>query len=183
MAHRFLIIAILFAIAGTARSQEFTIGTIVDSDPSTLPTGGQRFRFRADFNHDGVPDVAVSEDWREFGKMGGSFEIYLGTRPGKWRYVGAIAAHPLALHLEKRRHGEGILTVYLRSSGTAGELIRYSVSERGVKQVSSRVIHPGDGGTDAGRAEYAKYFADTIRLQPELSAPINGEITWSRYDR
>jgi hypothetical protein len=183
MAHRFLIIAIMLIVAAFARGQELKVGTMVDTDPCTAPIEGQRYRFRADFNCDGVPDIAVSDDRHEFGKMGGAFAIYLGTRTGKWRYVGSITAHPLALHLEKRRDGEGILTVYLRSSGTAGGLIRYSVSERGVKGLSSKEMHPGDGGTDKGRAEYAKYFDDAIRLQPELSATIDGKVTWSRYDR
>ena len=115
--------------------------------------------------------------------MGGSFGIYLGTRAGRWRYVGSITAHPLAVHVEKSRDGRGIFTVYLRSSGTAGGLIRYLISERGVKELSSKEIHPGDGGTDEGRAEYAKYFSDILRLQPELGIGSNGRITWTHFDR
>jgi hypothetical protein len=183
MTRCYLIIVLFLSSLRFSHGQELKIGAVIDTDPSSIATEGERYRFRADFNYDGVADIAISGDRREFGKMGGSFEIYLGSGSRKWRYVGSITAHPLALHCKRRRGHEGILTVYLRSSGTAGGLIRYSVSERGVKELSSKEIHPGDGGTDAGRAEYAMYFDDAIRLQPELSETVDGKISWSRYDR
>lgn len=183
MTLRCLIIGIIFSVIGLANGEDLKIGTIVESDPSNTRDEVSRFRFRADFNYDGVSDVAVSSDRREFGKMGGNFAIYLGIRNGKWRYVGGIDAHPLAVHLEKLHEGEGILRVYLRSSGSAGGILRYSISLRGVKEIGSKQIHPGDGGTDEGRAEYAKYFDDAIRLKPELSSTIDGKIIWTQYDR
>lgn len=154
-----------------------------EQDPSTVPSAFERYRFRADFNGDGIPDVALSSDRSQFGKSGGEFSIYLGTRNGRWRYIGSIDVHPLAVHLEKLRAGEGILTVYVRSSGAAGQLVRYSITARGVKELSSKQIHPGDGGTESGRAEYARYFDDAVRLQPEISQTTDGKVTWRRYER
>ena len=183
MAPRFFVIAILLSVAALVQAQSEKIGTLVDGDPSAIQSEGPRYRFRADFNCDGIPDIAISCDRREFGKMGGSFGLYLGTRNGKWRYVGSFTAHPLAVNIKRRRDGEGILTVYLRSSGTAGGLEHYSVTARGLKELPGKEIHPGDGGTDDGRAEYAKYFDDAVRLQPELSETIHGKIQWTHYDR
>ena len=174
-------LTIFFACVGFAAAQDLKVGAIINRDPSTEPGRGQPFRFRADFNNDGIPDVALSGDREGFGNAGGMFSLYLGTASGKWRYVGDFSAHPLAAQVEKGKKGEGILWVYGRSGNHKGILESFVINEKGIKASSSKELLTGD--EDPGKAEYDRRFNGAAALKAEVGTTVAGKTTWSPYER
>ena len=181
MIYRALLLAILTAFAGLSSARETKIGTLIEEDPCAHLEPGKQIRLRADFNNDGIPDVALSSDLREFGKMGGTFKLYLGTAVGKWRFVGEFFAHPLATQIEKGNKGEGILWLYIREGSHKGGLMSYAVSEHGIKELSSKEILTGDDDKDKG--EYEKHFNDAAIIKAEIGTTVADKTTWLAYER
>ena len=53
-----------------------------------------RYRFVADFNGNGLEDVALSDDYSTFGTGGGSFRLFLQITNGVYRLVGDFCTYP-----------------------------------------------------------------------------------------
>jgi len=157
------------------------------SDPSAKPLPRQefppqrRFRILADFNGDGIEDMALSTDTRMFGNAGGWFSLYLGNGEGKYREYDGFFAHPLAISLE-RRHEMVRLWTYHRGGGASGMLGFRRVEEAGLSAYERIQIHPGDGGTRMGNAMMDAVFDNSdIPILVESGDMVDGEEVWSRH--
>ncbi len=168
-------------------------------DPSTTPIRereeagsnvySERYRIIADLDGDAANDLILSAAVETFGKMGGSWTVYL-SREGKFNQVGTITAHPKAISLEpdqdRNRRGPNEVRyariwVYLRDSGRSGGLSYYRVGEKTIEENKGLVIYLGDGGSDLGREIYAAVFtASPIKFTLERSQTnAKGEVTWA----
>jgi hypothetical protein len=52
------------------------------------------------------------------------------------------------------------VVTYLQSSASEGNLVLYTLTERGFELTSQKTIHPGDGGTGVGGAGDGQYLYD-----------------------
>jgi hypothetical protein len=53
------------------------------------------------------------------------------------------------------------VVTYWQTSASEGNLVLYTLTEKGFKLTSQKTIHPGDGGTDEGRYLYDQFFGST----------------------
>ena len=134
------------------------------------------YRIRADFNADGIPDVATSTTRNNFGNAGGLFTFYVGTTNGTFTRIGSVFMHPLAANLVKTKAGEGILTVFIRG-GHEGVLMSYAVTRTGIVERERRSLIARDGGPEEDRKIYRSFFDDSVRLKAELRTGIPDGIS------
>lgn len=97
-----------------ARGNHFREKYLLKKDPSMIPlekipgeswTTGERYRLVADFNNDGIMDIALSFDTGMFGNGFGQFFLYLGTRDGRYREIGLFSTYPLSMVLKRVKGG------------------------------------------------------------------------------
>jgi hypothetical protein len=115
-------------------------------------------RFVADFNADGLTDVAVSDTYDgAWGSAGGEWQLYLQRKSGSYIPVGRpIFFHPLAIHIKPIEKGNSQITVYIRSNVAEGSLIQSEFSDKPVKQLGTRIMKPNVN--EADKKEYEKLF-------------------------
>lgn len=190
MRKAWLFFAGLVWLGGVSYAQEpaLKIGTVVPVDPSSVPVPnevnhskayGERWRLMADLNFDGIPDLLISDEKRSFGNGGGNWNVYLGTRDGRWKFIGTLSAHPMAMNLQKRSLGQGLLTAYWHEGASAGDLLRYLITTQGIQQEPSRTLHPNDDGIAEDQQEYRSYFSNPSRLHFQNSQTgRNGKVAW-----
>lgn len=178
----------LVAIVAIAGVPQFASG---DGDPSSIPARGadgrytERYRFWADFDDDGVLDLALSVPLGMFGQAGGNFSIYLARSDGTYHTFGAVFLNPRAISIESV--GEKLnLWTYSRSSGSEGQLGYFVFSTKNdvnpsVSDFVGVTVYPGDGGTELGRELYSTVFADKYRVQVERSSTATGTPRWSSW--
>ena len=128
---------------------------------------GTYYQITADFNADGIPDLALSTTRNHFGNAGGVFTFYTGTTNGDFTPIGSIFMHPLAANLAETRLGEGLLTVFVRG-GHEGALISYAITSEGIVERHRRSLLARDGGPKKDRDIYKSFFDDAVRLKAEL---------------
>ncbi|MBN1423450.1 hypothetical protein JXA88_02735 [Candidatus Fermentibacteria bacterium] len=139
---------------------------------------GERFRMLADFNSDGIQDMALSCDMRSFGNAGGQFTLYLGNATGKYRKYGEFFAHTMAVSLEKIGTQVRLWT-YCRLGGWIGQIGYYEVFEDTLSEYHSITIHPGDSGSKMGNAIYeAVIKSSDLPITVERSVTKNGVVKW-----
>ncbi len=139
---------------------------------------GERVRFLADFNADGILDMALSCDKSLFGNAGGQFTLYLGNGKGKYRKHGEFFAHPMAVSLEKIRD-EVRLWTYYRGGGWIGQIGYNEILKEKLSKYNSITIHPGDGGTKMGNAIYESVIKNSdLPITVEWSETKNGIVKW-----
>ena len=177
--------ALLVGLAGVA---------LADLDPSLTPVHSlldenrfaERYRFRLDFNGDGVKDLAISEPIERMGRMGGMFEIHIASADGTdFEFFDVMLVHPKAISVEKDPHKPKTLRVwtYLRGAASYGGLGYYSISEDGLKEFQGVEINAGDQGTSTGNAMYATVFAHSdVPFELERSTTTDGMIEWAKVE-
>lgn len=166
---------------------------LAEGDPSSIPARDadgkyiERYRFRADFNEDGVRDLAVSVPLRMFGQAGGNFSLYIARSDGTFHSIGDVFLHPRAISIESAS-GELNLWTYSRASGSEGQLGYYVLSKENPANTNPTVsdfvgltVHPGDGGTELGRSLYSTVFSEKYRVQVERSTTDAGKPRWSAW--
>lgn len=159
-------------------------------DPSAVPLpriegemrhrSGERWRFRGDFNDDGIEDVALSMDTKGFGTGGGIFYLHLGNPKGKYIKIGSFHAHPAedAIALEKFHEGPRLWT-YLHGGSARGSLGYYEIHNSAMSERRDITILPGDGGTNIGNAIYKAVFDNSdVKFTLEKSETIDGTVHW-----
>lgn len=182
---RTLILVLLF-FALQARASDPS--SVAERAPSGRSGYAERWRVRADFDGDGHEDMLLSSAIPKFGKMGGSWSVYI-WREGDYYRVGELFAHPRAIAIERDRdrmqRAENQrfyvrIWTYLRDSGSSGGLGYYRIGPREVIPVKGLQIYPGDGGTDMGRATYEAVFKHSqIAFTLERSqTSAEGNVTW-----
>jgi hypothetical protein len=94
----------------------------------------------ADFNTDGIKDVAITNR-----SLGGAhywqWSIYLGLENGKFKYFDELWFHNGAIKIEKLEKGTSIIYVYFRDVINKGDLIVYSLSVKGIKEIERKNIN------------------------------------------
>lgn len=166
----------------------------VPAQAQDTATDPHRLRIITDLDGDGVDDALVSKPLAMFGMSGGAWDVCLG-RDGGTEMLGEITAHPSAVTLEPvgqelpgaaAAPAGGVFAriwVYLRKSGSQGQLGYYEVGMEGVGPLRAIEIQPGDGGTDTGRALYEAVFGSspiTYRVEEGRADP-NGSLRWRPY--
>lgn len=179
MRTRISIIAILLltaiAVGGADWIKDPSLHPIVKDDIRN----GERVRLLADFNADGIQDMALSVDRSLFGNAGGPFTLYLGNGKGKYRKHGEFFAHPMAVSLEKI-HNKVRLWTYYRGGGWTGQIGYYEILKDKLSEYHSITIHPGDGGTKMGNAIYESVMKNSdLPITVEWSETTNGNVEWS----
>jgi hypothetical protein len=114
-----------------------------------------------DFNNDGIDDIAISDTYT-WGNAGGDWDIYLGKKDGKYEYFDVLFFHPLAFKVHPQKYGTSTMIIYRRAGGGEGDLIEYSISNSGIKEVKSRIMKP-DNESEADYVEYWKLFGDLYK--------------------
>ncbi len=153
-------------------------------DPSMVPSPrgplhcGERFRLIADFNGDGIPDLALSSDTSEFGNAGGVFTLYLQNERGLYREHGQFRTNPETVSLE--RIGPKVrLWLFHRLGGWIGQIGFHEGGEDGLSDFRGITIHPGDSGTPMGRAMAEAVFRNSdLPIQIQLSVTQDGVVRW-----
>lgn len=158
-------------------------------DPSAIPLldedgqNAERYRILADFNGDGIMDMAVSVPVNLFGNSGGHFTVYLQNEEGRFRKLGQFFGHPMALALE--RVGEKVrLWTYVRIGGWIGQIGFYEVNEDGLSDYRGVTIHPGDSGTKMGNAIYEAVMTNSdLPITVERSQTADGKVEWTNPNK
>ncbi len=153
-------------------------------DPSAVPLlhdegqSAERYRILADFNGNGIMDMALSCSVSLFGNAGGQFTVYIQNEDGRFRRLGQFFGNPMALALE--RVGENIrLWTYVRGGGWIGQIGFYKVKEDGLSEYHGVTIHPGDSGTKMGRAIYEAVMTNSdLPITIEISKTEGEKIKW-----
>ncbi len=163
------------------------------ADPSAVPVrdseGGsvERYRFRADLDRDGRQDLAVSLPVPTFGQAGGNFVLYVARPEGGYDRVGEVFLSPGAISVEAVDAAVKLWT-HGRVSGSEGRLGYYVLSDDPsgggaivLSDFEDLTIHPGDGGTELGRALVSTVFSDPHRVQVERSETDTQRVRWSPW--
>ncbi|HWB03541.1 MAG TPA: hypothetical protein VG796_10995 [Verrucomicrobiales bacterium] len=176
----------------------FSALTVAAADPSTKPLTdpsgktkyAERYRTLADLDGDGADDLLLSEARLEFGKMGGSWTVYL-NRKGEYSEIGTITAKPGAITIEpdrarSRKNQEekfhARIWVYLRGGAGAGSFGYFRVGEKSVEKLRSLELYPGDAGTSLSNAVYEAAFKkkSPVEFRVERSTTdANGTVHWN----
>jgi len=106
----------------------------------------KQYAIEADFNNDGVMDVAISAGG--FGKGGGGWNLYLGVSPRKYKRVRGLEA-PLQMNLYTKENDKGIgyLGFYWYSSGRTGTELLNRITMEGIEQVGAVDVEWDANGT------------------------------------
>src|SRR5262245_1994690 len=105
------------------------------SCPAADSLEARRYRIVADLDGDGRNDLLLSEPERSFGNAGGAFRLYL-ARPGGYARCSEVFLHPAAVHSGPH----GILSIYRRSSGNSGTIVRYRITSDAILMIDSTEI-------------------------------------------
>ena len=178
---RLLGIALILA---TLILQAYPRGSDLISDPSRVPIiktdrlSGERFRVLADFNMDGLTDMALSDDMSTFGTGGIGWKLYMADTSGMYRKYGTFFTKPRLISLE--RLGSKIrMWTYGHISAQEGILACCRLGDTTFTECRSMVIHPGDGGTEIGNEIMKAVFRNSdVPLRVQRSATENGEVKW-----
>jgi hypothetical protein len=173
-----LLLAGLVSIAGAEDKGAW----IADPSMVPLPEGSglsvERFRMIADFDGDGVKDLALSGSTSDFGNAGGAFILYLGNAEGKYRKIGELETSPGGVAIEKIRDYTRVWT-YWRGGGWVGELSCREIKKGVMQKMQTVTIHPGDSGTEMGRAILDAVFKNSEEpVRTEISRTRDGVVTW-----
>ncbi len=152
------------------------------ADPSVYPLqketlrSGERYRLLADFNGDGIQDMALSYDTNLFGNASGHFWLYIGDGKGKYREHGVFVGSPRAVSLEK--FGAKVrIWLYLRGGAAIGVIGYYEVEKDKLSEYRSIEIHPQ--GTRMGNAIYEAVFENSdLPIRVERSVTKDGIVRW-----
>jgi hypothetical protein len=155
--------AILFISMSFSQENIFDdpIKSLCGSEDTTdleMYSGRLLVKINLDFNNDGIVDLAFS-DTEAWGNAGGDWTIYLGRKDGKFESIGEVFFHPLAFKIQPIKYGISKMIIYRRAGGGEGDLIEYSISINGIKEIKSRLMKPDDK-SEKDYDIYWKLFGD-----------------------
>lgn len=141
---------------------------------------GERYRIVADFNADGIQDMALSFDTKLFGTGGGHFDLFIQNEKGLFQKQGEFFTSPSSVSIEKVGNKTRIWT-FSPGGGSAGTLAYLVLSDGKLSAPKSIKISPGDSGTSLGNAVYDAVFKNSTHpIFVEKSEANNGTITWKK---
>ena len=175
----------MFILATTANGKPEWI-----DDPSHLPTGKYdenlplRVRLLADFNADGIQDLALSDVHSSLGVGGTNFILYLGNGKGKYRSHGNFVANLSCISLEKTPDKNIRLWTFRRLNGRMGYIGYNEVRDEGLSEYRSVIIHPGDGGTKLGNVIYEAVIKNSdLPIVDEVLQMTDGVAKWEGIEK
>lgn len=96
----------------------------------------EQYAIEADFNNDGVMDIAISIG--TFGTGGGGWNLYLGVSPGKYKAMRDFEApRRMTLYTREKEKGVGYLQIYWHSSAGTGTELLYRITMNGINPLQS----------------------------------------------
>jgi uncharacterized protein YecT (DUF1311 family) len=166
---------------GAAIEDPYAAQGVDCSDPAAAPRSAW-YRLRADLDFDGRQDLLLSVPASTFGSGGGSFFVYLARAGGGYVSAGELGLHPTAIHVEKKRVGEGLVHGYWHGAAGSGTLRTWLVGRDGVRQVSNRRLNLGNEAADQ---EYQRLFGPRGRAPIERSRCVMSgdgmQLEWKPY--
>ncbi len=119
---------------------------------ANVPERTVLLRIRADFDNDGVDDLALS-DSSTWGNAGGQWLLFRGQRDGSYVYWGTLFFAPGAAALRPVGRGEAELALYVRMSVSRGVVHVYRLTRLPVeycklleyRRAAAHCWHPGLG--------------------------------------
>jgi hypothetical protein len=152
-----------------------SIAAADDSQPPAIGSFERPICIVADFNNDGLPDLAVA-DGALAGNVGANWSIYLRTKAGSYHWIGDVLFHGKAFAIEPLKPGVGKLLVYIRAGLTKGALVEYAVSQAGIKELRETTMYPQDADSDRYQKLFGHlYEKDAVQTFDPASFKIKGK--------
>jgi hypothetical protein len=85
-----------------------------------------------------------------------------------------LTLHPFAARFRKTRHGEGVLTLYHRTSASGGAEGQFRVTANALTRLKSVEVHVTEPGTSWPRAR----DSDEVVLRAEYAHCLAGQLKW-----
>lgn len=166
-------LALLGVLAGVAtagdRLTDPTRAFVEGYDPSgndffaNVPERTVLLRIRADFDNDGIDDLALSES-STWGNAGGQWLLFRGQPDRSFVYWETLFFSSGAAALRPTTPGAGELLLYVRSSATRGTALTYRITAAAIE----RVVQEGlDLERPSDRARYERLLGSGRALPVE----------------
>ncbi len=165
-------VALLVLVAAVAATSERltdpTRAFVEGYDPSgndffaNVPERTVLLRIRADFDNDGIADLALSES-STWGNAGGQWLLFRGQSDGSYVYWGTLFFSPGAAAVRPLARGTSEMALYVRMGVSRGTVQVYRVTSAGISRVSELSL---DLERPSDRERY-----DAL-LQPERQLPV-----------
>lgn len=165
-------VALLVLVAAVAATSERltdpTRAFVEGYDPSgndffaNVPERTVLLRIRADFDNDGIADLALSES-STWGNAGGQWLLFRGQSDRSYVYWGTLFFSPAAAAVRPLARGTSEMALYMRMGVSRGTVQVYRVASAGISRVSELSL---DLERPSDRERY-----DAL-LQPERQLPV-----------
>jgi hypothetical protein len=129
---------------------------------ANVPERTVLLRIRADFDNDGIDDLALSES-STWGNAGGQWLLFRGQPDRGYVYLGTLFFSPGAAALRPLARGTSELALYVRTSAARGAVQVYRVTGAALSRVSELPLDLERAG-DRERYE--------VLLRPERPLPV-----------
>jgi hypothetical protein len=168
---------------------------VLMADPSSEPARDengdirQNWRFLADFDGDGLEDMAVSEACSFFGSGGGSFGLYLQETNGLYRGAGGFSAYAGAdsiviEHLKNAGGPDGRLWTRSRNGGVGSIVTCQDIEHKKLSWGRRLELYYGGTGEDISDCIEGSVFGHSspIPVRLEWGGYTNGAVVWHLYE-
>jgi len=129
---------------------------------ANVPERTVLLRIRADFDNDGIADIALPES-STWGNAGGQWLLFRGQSDGSYVYWATLFSSPGAAGVRALARGTSEMTLYVRMGASRGSVYMYRVTSAEVARVSELSL---DLERPSDRERY-----DAL-LRPELQLPL-----------
>jgi len=162
-------VALLILVATVAAADRLTDPTrafVEGYDPSgsdflaNVPERTVLLRIRADFDNDGVDDLALS-DSSTWGNAGGQWLLFRRQPDGSYSYWGTLFFSPGAAAVRPRARGTAEVALYVRTGASRGTVQVYRVTSDGISRVSELSL-------DLERPADRERYDALLRSEPRL---------------
>jgi hypothetical protein len=139
------LLILVVTVADAGRLTDPTRAFVEGYDPSgndflaNVPERTVLLRIRADFDNDGVDDLALS-DSSTWGNAGGQWLLFRGQPDGSYAYWGTLFFSPGAATVRPLAPGTAEMALYVRTGVSRGTLQMYRVTSAGISRVSEHSL-------------------------------------------
>ena len=175
----------LLGIVITVVGADFSVSKDLISDPSVVPLDmidsvhfDERSRIRADFNLDGLEDIALSDPLSTIGQSGNlEYTIYLQDSSGLYKELGNLATIWGRLSVEKVGNDAHLWTSGHMGGGETA--LGYCVIvDTGLVKGDGMVIFPGPAPSISNSIYDAVFDNSDVEIIVEHSRTTNGKVKW-----
>jgi hypothetical protein len=139
-------VALLAFVVGVATAGERladpTRAFVEGYDPSgndffaNVPERTVLLRIRADFDNDGVDDLALSES-STWGNAGGQWLLFRGESDRSYVYLGTLFFSPGSVAMRPLARGTSEVTLFVRMGVSRGTVETYRLTSAGINRISA----------------------------------------------